>query len=81
MKLHTLDTAALMGLADRGALLPGMRADMNIIDLPRLTVHCPQFVRDLPRGAARWTQASLRAAWLVVASLVGTATLVSCCVV
>jgi hypothetical protein len=37
-------------------LAPGLKADVNVIDLAALRIHEPRFVRDLPNGAARWTQ-------------------------
>jgi len=52
----TLDTASLYGLGDRGVLLPGRKADLNVIDLDRLEVALPEMVHDLPAGAARFVQ-------------------------
>ena len=42
-----------MGLNDRGALLPGMKADINLIDFDRLGLSAPEMVRDLPAGGRR----------------------------
>jgi N-acyl-D-amino-acid deacylase len=56
VKLHSKDTADVFGLADRGSLEEGLLADVNVIDLAALEIHCPRFVRDLPMGAARWIQ-------------------------
>ena len=56
VKRHTKDTADAFGLSDRGALVPGRLADINVIDLAKLDIKCPRFVRDLPLGAARWVQ-------------------------
>jgi len=50
------DTAAAVGLEDRGVLAPGMRADVNVIDLDRLAVHRPEAVYDLPAGGRRLLQ-------------------------
>ena len=49
----TGDPAGFYGLGDRGALAPGRRADVNLIDLDRLRLHYPNRVEDLPgrRGA------------------------------
>jgi N-acyl-D-aspartate/D-glutamate deacylase len=48
--------AALYGFDDRGALLPGRRADINVIDLDRLQLRAPEVAHDLPTGAARVVQ-------------------------
>jgi N-acyl-D-aspartate/D-glutamate deacylase len=50
------DTARAMGFTDRGVLAPGMRADINVIDLDGLHLHAPQMVRDLPAGGKRLVQ-------------------------
>jgi N-acyl-D-amino-acid deacylase len=52
----TGDAAALYGLADRGVLEPGRRADLNLIELDRLALHRPEQVNDLPAGAGRLVQ-------------------------
>jgi N-acyl-D-amino-acid deacylase len=49
-------TAAVYGLGDRGILRPGKRADLNVIDLDRLTLHVPEMVFDLPAGGRRLVQ-------------------------
>ena len=41
---------------DRGTLAPGLRADVNVIDLDRLRLEQPRVARDLPSGAARLMQ-------------------------
>ena len=56
VKMQTMDTAHLLGLRDRGVLKVGLRADMNIIDLPNLRLHPPFMAHDLPTDAARWMQ-------------------------
>ena len=56
VKRHTSDTARLFGLADRGVLTPGMKADINIIDLDRLGLEKPVMVHDLPDGGKRLLQ-------------------------
>jgi N-acyl-D-amino-acid deacylase len=48
--------ARVVGMSDRGSLKPGMRADINVIDLDRLTQLRPQIVRDFPGGAPRYIQ-------------------------
>ncbi len=52
----TANNAELYGLTDRGTLIPGLRADLNIIDLERLRLHPPEFRNDLPSGARRLVQ-------------------------
>lgn len=43
--------ARSMGLADRGRLEPGLRADVNVIDLARVSERMPAYARDFPNGA------------------------------
>ncbi|MFM7535857.1 MAG: N-acyl-D-amino-acid deacylase family protein [Acidimicrobiales bacterium] len=50
------ETARTVGLTDRGALLPGLRADVNVVDLDALTIHRPEFAYDLPAGGKRLLQ-------------------------
>jgi N-acyl-D-aspartate/D-glutamate deacylase len=52
----TRNTAQNFGLHDRGALLPGLRADVNLIDLDRLQLGKMEFLEDLPGGAQRVIQ-------------------------
>jgi N-acyl-D-amino-acid deacylase len=52
----TMNNAELYGFNDRGVIAPGMRADLNVIDLDRLTLHAPEFRDDLPSGATRLVQ-------------------------
>jgi N-acyl-D-aspartate/D-glutamate deacylase len=56
VKGQTADTAALVGLHDRGRLAPGMKADVNLIDFARLGVRPPEIVHDLPAGGKRLVQ-------------------------
>jgi len=51
--LQTQKTAQSVGLLDRGALKPGFKADINIIDFDRLRLHTPEVVHDLPAGGRR----------------------------
>ncbi|MEO1058536.1 MAG: amidohydrolase family protein [Actinomycetota bacterium] len=55
----TSDTADLFGLADRGQLRAGAFADINVIDMPSLTLPIPEFVRDLPDGSGRYVQRAM----------------------
>lgn len=52
----TRDPAALYGLHDRGVVGPGMKADLNLIDLDRLQLRLPEMAFDLPAGARRLLQ-------------------------
>ena len=54
----TQDTALLYGLADRGVIAPGYRADLNLIDFDRLALEDPEMVYDLPAGGKRLIQRS-----------------------
>jgi N-acyl-D-aspartate/D-glutamate deacylase len=47
------DTAALVGLDDRGTVQPGKRADLNLVDLAALGSTAPTLVADLPGGGSR----------------------------
>jgi N-acyl-D-amino-acid deacylase len=48
--------ADLYGFADRGTLVEGKRADLNVIDLQNLRICPPELHRDLPTGASRILQ-------------------------
>ena len=52
----TRDNALALGLEDRGLLQPGYKADLNVIDYDKLTLHCPEPVYDLPAGGRRLIQ-------------------------
>ncbi|MFN4186266.1 MAG: amidohydrolase family protein, partial [Hyphomonas sp.] len=41
VKMQTRDTAETVGLLDRGLVAVGLRADLNVIDYDRLTLHAP----------------------------------------
>jgi N-acyl-D-aspartate/D-glutamate deacylase len=56
VKKMTHDTASLYGMTDRGQLVPGKKADINVIDYDRLSLALPELVADLPAGAARLVQ-------------------------
>ena len=55
---QTQRTAQHVGWTDRGVITPGMLADLNIIDLDRLTLHPPELIADLPAGGTRLMQAA-----------------------
>jgi len=54
--MQTADTAALIGLHDRGRIAPGLRADINVIDHARLRLKPPVVAYDLPAGGKRLLQ-------------------------
>jgi N-acyl-D-aspartate/D-glutamate deacylase len=56
VKQQCADTAALVGLGDRGVLAAGWRADVNLIDLDALAISAPEMVDDLPAGGRRLVQ-------------------------
>lgn len=53
---QTSHTAGLHGLADRGVIAPGYRADLNLIDLDALGFEHPRMVFDLPDDGRRLVQ-------------------------
>ena len=53
---QTARNARLYGLDDRGTLAPGLRADINVIDLENLSVAPPKAFHDLPAGGTRLIQ-------------------------
>ena len=50
--------ARLMGLSERGLLRTGQHADVNVIDLGRLSLGMPEYRHDFPGGAGRFTQSA-----------------------
>ena len=56
IEMMTQRNARYLGLADRGTLVAGQRADFNIIDPAALSVGVPKLVRDLPAGGRRFLQ-------------------------
>ncbi|MBO9710965.1 MAG: amidohydrolase family protein [Caulobacter sp.] len=53
---QTRDTAAAVGLLDRGLVAPGYRADLNVIDYAGLRLEPPRVAYDLPAGGRRLVQ-------------------------
>jgi len=49
-------TAEAVGFLDRGIIAPGYKADINVIDFDRLTLHAPEITGDLPAGGNRFLQ-------------------------
>ncbi len=56
VRMQTTNTARLFGLGDRGRLAPGLRADVNVIDLDGLRLEPPEMVFDLPAAGRRLVQ-------------------------
>jgi N-acyl-D-amino-acid deacylase len=56
VKRQTSETADFFGFADRGRLVPGLRADVNLIDFDGLAVQKPELVHDMPAGGRRFVQ-------------------------
>jgi N-acyl-D-aspartate/D-glutamate deacylase len=56
VKRQTADTAAAVGLHDRGVLAPGRKADLNVIDFAALALERPVMAFDLPAGGKRLLQ-------------------------
>jgi len=54
--MQTRDTAKLYGLNDRGMVAPGLKADLNLIDLEALRILPPEMVFDLPADGRRLIQ-------------------------
>ncbi|MGE0776363.1 MAG: amidohydrolase family protein [Sphingomonadaceae bacterium] len=54
----TAQPAEAVGLADRGLLKPGYKADINILHYKRMHLHPPHVVFDLPAGGRRLLQAA-----------------------
>jgi N-acyl-D-aspartate/D-glutamate deacylase len=52
----TSGPARVVGLHDRGRLAPGLRADVNVVDLDRVGECQPELVHDFPGGAPRFIQ-------------------------
>ena len=55
----TSGPARVLGLKDRGALKPGLRADVNVFDPDKVAERQPVLVHDFPGGAPRYIQKSL----------------------
>jgi N-acyl-D-aspartate/D-glutamate deacylase len=56
VKRQTMDTARAVGLNDRGVIAPGLKGDLNIIDMDKLEVEAPSMAYDLPAGGKRLLQ-------------------------
>ncbi len=56
VQMLTADIADYLGLSDRGRIKPGLKADLNVIDMDKLRLHAPRLVQDLPAGGQRLLQ-------------------------
>jgi N-acyl-D-aspartate/D-glutamate deacylase len=56
VKRHTSDNAKFVGLHDRGFVRPGLKADLNVIDMDRIALERPYMAADLPGGGNRLLQ-------------------------
>jgi N-acyl-D-aspartate/D-glutamate deacylase len=56
VEMLTGRNAKFIGLADRGVIEPGMKTDLNLVQLDRLALPLPRIVRDLPSGGRRLMQ-------------------------
>jgi N-acyl-D-aspartate/D-glutamate deacylase len=56
VRRQTSETAALVGLTDRGVLRAGMKADVNVIDMSALALGPVEVLHDLPAGGRRLLQ-------------------------
>jgi N-acyl-D-aspartate/D-glutamate deacylase len=56
IKMLAYETASCVGLRDRGLLKRGYKADLNIIELDRLSLRAPHVTYDLPAGGRRLNQ-------------------------
>lgn len=52
------ETAWSVGLNDRGTIRRGGKADLNVVDLSRLSLSAPRATRDLPAAGRRLSQSS-----------------------
>jgi len=52
----TRQPAELYSMLDRGLIAPGMKADLNVIDMDALKLKTPHIVHDLPAGGKRFVQ-------------------------
>ena len=56
VQMLTTDAADYLGLSDRGRIVVGQKADLNVIDYDALSLGVPVMVKDLPAGGQRLLQ-------------------------
>lgn len=70
IKALTSEPAASLGLNDRGVVAPGYKADINVIDLDRLTLRRPAVEHSLPAGGKRLVQKAQGYAATIVSGVI-----------
>jgi len=70
IKMQTFETSRLLGIKDRGLLMEGLKADINVIDFDNLTIHEPEIVNDLPAGGRRLVQKASGYSYTIVSGQV-----------
>jgi len=58
VRTMTSHTADIAGFGDRGRVMAGLKADLNVIDHANLKLHAPRASFDLPMDGRRLTQAA-----------------------
>ena len=66
----TRDTAEVYGLLDRGALAPGLKADVNLIDYEALEIEAPRSPTTFRPARRRFVQGSTGYAATIVSGQV-----------
>lgn len=66
----TSHPAGIIGFHDRGVIAPGYKADINVIDHARLTLHGVKIVDDLPGGGRRLDQRASGYRYMLVSGAV-----------
>ncbi len=56
VRAMTSEPAQVVGLSDRGVIAPGLKADINVIDLDNLCLRPPHVAHDMPEGGRRLLQ-------------------------
>ena len=56
VRMLTAAPARLQRFNDRGQIAPGMKADINVINMDRLKLYSPNVIHDLPAGGKRLRQ-------------------------
>ncbi len=67
---YTQRNARHVGWYDRGVVAPGYLADINVIDMERLSLSPPEIVQDLPAGGTRLLQTARGYRWTLKGGVV-----------